>query len=798
MLHIFLFVLFFAVGSAIIFLLYKKKLNNWKDNLIRQLDAFEVSGLSDDLSGSDKALEIPAELEVVSKRIEKLAQTYNHRDANVASISQSDTLVSKLRKKLDDLYIVNELGQKVTSSLDLQETFDHLSNTINSMMDAAVLELNVLNSTSGKWKIYSSLGNSETEFFESYNHFSAWSYKNNREVFLENAEEHFERYVFQPLTMKDGRMVKSIMVFPILNKDEVSGILTMMSFRKNSFDEYHQNIIRYLLGYISVAIQNSITHEELFVTKQRAERSEKFMQQFLANMSHEIRTPINAVTGMTGLLLQKNPAPDQLKYLESIRNASDSLLIIINDILDLSKIEAGKIEIEKIDMSVEAVVENVIEIIHFKAEEKGLLLEYKVDKKISPVLIGDPTRLTQILLNLIGNAVKFTSKGRIKLDVLRVGNTEKAVSLNRQKLETLQFSVSDTGIGMTKEEQEKLFQDYIQAGSDTTRRYGGTGLGLSISKQLVKLQNGDIEVRSRKNEGSVFVFTLTYPVSSNTTLIHKDQNVSEEMLIEMKGIKLLLADDNEYNRIVVKETLQLKIPEIIIDEALDGIEALSKAKDNSYDIILMDLVMPKMDGLEATRKIRNEFDSSKNKIPIVALTASVVRSEIDKSIAAGMNDFIPKPFKAHELISTIYRTVKKIDSRNIDVVEQEDIQNIKSNDPKNGSSIDISSIHEFTENDPVRFNRCVELFIKQVPENLNNINAAFSGQDYDKLRITTHNLKPQLRIAGLSEALELAEQIELSALSKEALSGMSEKIEKISSICRLAVKDMEKVKKQIQ
>ncbi|MBK7762109.1 MAG: response regulator [Bacteroidetes bacterium] len=699
------------------------------------------------------------------------------------SDEQTDSISTKssqqqLQKTLDDLYIVNELGQNITSSLNLQETFRLLYTTLNSMMDAAVVELRVLNTSSNTWKNFTSLQLNEEEKIKDYNNLARWCFANNREIFLADAEHDFARYVFEPLVLPDGRIAKSALVFPIVHDKVVSGTLCIVSFQQNTFNEYHQKIIRLLLGYITVAMQNAITHEELSITKQRAERSEKFMQQFLANMSHEIRTPINAVTGMTHLLLEKGPRNDQLKYLESIQNASESLLVIINDILDLSKIEAGKIEIEHIEFSVYNVVHTIKEIMQFKAEEKGLALHVEIDSNIPAVLIGDPTRLTQIILNLLGNAIKFTEKGSVKLSAKIFHAKTNEVKNVALKQVTLLFSIADTGIGMNALQQKKLFQDYVQASTETSRKYGGTGLGLSISKQLVQLQGGSIEVQSDENKGSVFSFTLPYQISENKQIAVIDQHLSNEMLLKLKGIKILIADDNEYNRIIARETLQLHLQNIEVDEAFDGQMALSMIQKQHYDVVLMDLVMPIMDGYEAMHMIRNELPASKNRIPVIALTASVVKSEIEKSKSAGMNGFIPKPFKSFELMGSVYNALFGLPVHQSS--KQSSMKNLKT--ITDGEFIDFTMLLDYAEGDQVRMQRFIELFLTKTPQRIELLKAALLENDYEQLRIISHSMKPQLKSCGAIQAYDFAETIENLSTEKKNLDELPLLVEQLDVV----------------
>ncbi len=383
------------------------------------------------------------------------------------------------------------------------------------------------------------------------------------------------------------------------------------------------------------------------IEKERAEASELAKQQFLANMSHEIRTPMNAIQGMTNILLRRNPSADQIEYLDGIKQSSDSLLAIINDILDLSKIEAGKITVEHIPFSVQDVMQNVRTIMHFKAEEKGLKLN-TVFKDENLHVIGDPSRLSQILINLVGNAIKFTEKGLVSMTVSIEQRTNEQTSVH--------FCVSDTGIGIDPDRIDKIFDSFEQAYVDTSRKFGGTGLGLSISKKLVSLQNGRIWVKSEKGIGSEFHFTIPYDVPSssdiNIAAADAERNVTEPLL----GARILLVEDNTFNAIVAQEELQDAIKGVVIDTAENGAIAVELLKAKPIDVILMDVQMPVMNGYEATQKIRN-LTSPKSKTPIIAMTANVMKEEIDRCFEAGMNDFIGKPFDITQLLHKLNEAI---------------------------------------------------------------------------------------------------------------------------------------------
>lgn len=380
--------------------------------------------------------------------------------------------------------------------------------------------------------------------------------------------------------------------------------------------------------------------EALIRAKVQAEQAAIAKSQFLSTMSHEIRTPMNAVIGFTHLLMQ-DPREDQKEYLKTLKFSAENLLVLINDILDFSKIEAGKIEFEEVEFSVRDLISNIKQATTQKASEKNIQLKLMIDDDIPEIVTGDPVRLGQILTNLVSNAVKFTTKGKVTICTTLISNNSSKTTIN--------FEVKDTGIGIPKEKQESIFESFTQASSDTTRKYGGTGLGLTITRRLLELQGSEIRLKSVEGEGSVFSFDLSF--GSSTRKISKSKTFHKMFKESLKGTRVLIAEDNQINVVLAKEFFRRW--DVDCDVAENGIIALQLVKTNDYDLILMDLQMPEMDGYETTEQIRKLNGTRYKELPIIALTASAMLNIQDKAFIIGMNDYISKPFNPDELYSKI-------------------------------------------------------------------------------------------------------------------------------------------------
>ncbi len=513
--------------------------------------------------------------------------------------------------------------------------------------------------------------------------------------------------------------------------------------------------------------------QEAEYQRRRAEQSERFEQQFLANMSHEIRTPMNAVVGMTNLLLQKNPRPDQLRYLDSIRQSSDALLVILNDILDISKIQAGRLELEWTELRVTEILDRVMTTLQFRAEEKGLEFRVECDPAIPPVLTGDPVRLQQILINLAGNAVKFTEKGQVSVSARMLTTTGNGCRML--------FEVRDTGIGMTPDQLAIVFESFRQASGETTRKYGGTGLGLSISKQLVELFGGRIEVESAPGAGSVFRFEISLDTGVAQS---KGETTAAEAAEALRGLRILLAEDNAFNRVVAVETLELLIPGVRVSAVENGREALEQVQAMPFDVVLMDVSMPVMDGLEATRAIR-ALPGPAGSIPVIAFTASVTKQEVTKCLSTGMNACVPKPFKEAELIGALMDIVVR--NRPQPITEAPESGPVAAPGPPPAAGVTLDFLEQLTGGNQARIRKYLGLYLESASASLPKMEAALAANDRDALRRAVHTIKPQLRMIGLAETAELAQEIETQVLEDSDPASLPEKVDRLLDAVRRSV-----------
>lgn len=396
----------------------------------------------------------------------------------------------------------------------------------------------------------------------------------------------------------------------------------------------------YVITFRDMSLQKA-AEEELRNAKQLAEDAAETKANFLATMSHEIRTPLNGVIGIATLLTDTDLDATQLDYVSTLRRSAEVLFSLINDILDFSKMDAGKLTLESIPFAPTALIHDLNSMFQSQFEQKQLTAAYHLDDKLPTWLLGDEYRLRQVLINLVGNALKFTEKGEVNVSVKLVG-----VLGNQCRV---RFSVQDTGIGISETAQARLFEAFTQADGSTTRQFGGTGLGLSISKKIIELMHGKLQLASTLGEGSRFFFDIMLTKTDSPISIPNHATVNTPVSVE--GKKLLLVEDNKINQLVAGKLLE-KFG-YAYDIAENGIEAVDKASSNHYDAILMDCQMPVLDGFEATKRIRHSEQAKSAHTPIIGLTANALEGDREKCLACGMDDFTTKPIKLEELASKL-------------------------------------------------------------------------------------------------------------------------------------------------
>ncbi|MDT0555951.1 response regulator [Patiriisocius hiemis] len=385
---------------------------------------------------------------------------------------------------------------------------------------------------------------------------------------------------------------------------------------------------------------------ELELAKEKAEKASLAKAQFLSTITHELRTPMYAVTGLTDLLMDENPTPNQKEHLNSLKFSGEYLLSLINNILDLNKLDANKVEVEKTTFSLEKRLKDVLIALKKSADDRNNVIKLEFDESIPKKLIGDPLKISQIFINLVGNSVKFTENGKV---TIRVKNKEKK---NNKIL--LLFEVEDNGVGISRKKQKSIFETFSQASLQVNRKFGGTGLGLSIVKNLLQLLDSKIHLESQLGKGSKFWFTINFGV---VELSEKEVHKKEEYVVDfskLKNKKILVVEDNKINQMITKKILEKN--NIICEVADNGLDAVKMVGDTKYDLILMDIHMPGISGVEATKKIRL-FNES---IPIIALTAVTIDENLDTFFEAGFNEIIPKPFKTNDFFEKIYKTLESV------------------------------------------------------------------------------------------------------------------------------------------
>lgn len=505
--------------------------------------------------------------------------------------------------------------------------------------------------------------------------------------------------------------------------------------------------------------------EQLNISEKKVKESAQLKENFMANMSHEIRTPMNAILGFTYLLQQKDLDEESKEFVQTIHKSGENLLSIVNDILDLSKIEAGLIRIENIPFSLRELLKSIELMFKPKALEKQLQFSLSTDESVPDVLEGDSTRLTQILVNLVGNALKFTNKGSVSINIKNNGITDNIFHSI--------ITVRDTGIGIAKEKLKLIFERFHQAEDSVTRKYGGTGLGLSIVRDLVLLQKGSIDVESEPGNGTVFIIKIPFKISADkiSVIVPSVKTINP---FYSNSSAILVVEDNEINQSLIKHLF--KSWQLNYDLAKNGKEAIDKLKINKYELILMDIQMPEMDGYTATQEIRQNL---KLTTPIIAMTAHAFASEKVKCLNLGMNEYISKPIEEEQL----QQLIGKYTSLNTDVEKLKKTELPAIN--KEYKYIDLHYMKEIS-NGNIEYEKTVtEQFIEAIPLDLQMMQRAWHEKNINDLRQLAHNMKTTVSVMGLNNSLQpFLEVIEYENLNEVSFKNM---FSSIKQICEASV-----------
>ncbi len=661
----------------------------------------------------------------------------------ITARKEAEELAYQQQKRMRDIY---QITSDITGDIS-----DRIKKVIEKATLALGMDLGILSKISGNNYLIkehfdsASLLNPNQRVFPLANTLCSITYGENGIVAIDSlAASPYENH-----STVSNIPVASYIGVPIWKDGLKYGTLSFSSQHplKDEISQADQDFVQLLGQWIGAAIDRRTFEREIVVAKEKAEEASKAKAHFLSTMSHEIRTPLNAVVGIAYLLLQQDPKPEQIKNLQTLQFSANNLLALINDILDFSKIESGKIEIERIEYDIKLMLERLYAMLEFKAVEKNIDLGMHISPALPVKVKGDPTRLNQIITNLVSNAIKFTEIGGVNISVDVMEETTKNIAVK--------ITVTDTGIGIPKEKLHNIFDSFTQASADTSRKYGGTGLGLSISKKLAEMQGGNITVESTLGKGSAFTVHLTMEKASSNSPAEKAE-VFEWENFDISGSVVLLVEDNEVNQLVAKQFLKNK--EIKVDVANNGMVALEKIKSMDYDLVLMDLQMPEMDGYEAAAKIRSFKERYFQEIPIIALTASTMSEVRRRVLESGMNDYISKPFVPDTFYNCLYKFIKKSPRNKLDNPTEE-IEPVL---------IEFDKVFEFAFGE-MSFYR--ELLGKIKDEFITfkfQFAEAVATKDIEKIGFLKHRLSSSLKILGLMELENNIDSVQTMASNEAA------------------------------
>ncbi|HXD77278.1 MAG TPA: PAS domain S-box protein [Puia sp.] len=596
--------------------------------------------------------------------------------------------------------------------------------------------------------------------------------RNLAEFIPEKHRPRFDEEYLQPVRVSNGAVSGE---FCVLSKAGEEIYLLYKNYRREE-----PGAEPYVIGFSQDITDRIKMEKELRFTKQLTDEIARAKESFLAHMSHEIRTPMSGILGIASLLSKTQLNAQQRNYLQLIQESANNLLVIVNDILDLEKIVAGKLQLETIPFKIVNKIATTIQSFIYRAEEKELGLIFQNFIPADLVVKGDPYRLTQVLNNILSNALKFTETGHITIVTgIRDNSSDEIVA---------EITVSDTGIGIVKERLSTIFEPFEQADATISRKYGGTGLGLAICKNMIEMQNGELLVASEEGKGSTFTILLPYQLSIDMT---PDNEIRQEIDFKSLGPrKVLVAEDVELNQFLARHILESWDFQVVI--AGNGLEAIEHLGKAAFDFILMDVQMPEMDGIEATQHIRGLADPVKANIPIIALTANALKGDSEKYLAAGMTDYLAKPFDEERLFRVISRNLAPIAASH----GTSSSGNIKADTFKNNNTImsspnprlyDLTMVQSVSGGDEGFIKKMVALFIETVPQNLQELKTALAAENWEQVAKTAHKLKSTIDSMGIKSIRDQIRAVEANAKQMQAVADIPGLVDTIDNTIRECV-----------
>ncbi|MBK8905655.1 MAG: response regulator [Anaerolineaceae bacterium] len=675
------------------------------------------------------------------------------------TLAENVRLVREMRRQTTEMTLLAEIGNDILATLDLGVLLGRITAHARELLSANNCAIYLLRPEAQKLSLIACAGSipDEVKAFEPRLGQGIIGYvaqTGEAEIVSDTSTD--PRRVTLPNVSASSRAEK-LMVAPLFSRQEVIGVMSIWRPAGEApFDAADLHVLERLSRQASIAINNARLYEETAAARAAAVSANEAKSAFLATMSHEIRTPMNAVIGMTSLLLATEQTAEQREFTETIRRSGEMLLLLINDILDFSKIEAGQLELEERPFDLRDAVETALELIAMPAEDKGLRLSYTISPGTPPTLVGDVTRLRQILINLLSNAIKFTETGEVAVavDAVPPATPDEPFEVH--------FAVRDTGIGIPQDRMDRLFRSFSQVDASTTRTYGGTGLGLAICKRLCQLMGGDIAVTSEVGQGSTFAFTiraaaglaLVEPVSSPEQ--PRRDSEFDSTMGQRLPLRILLADDNSTNqKLGVRLLQQLGYR---ADVAGNGLEVVTAVQRQPYDVVLMDVQMPVIDGLEAARQIRQ---MPLRQPYLIATTADVLMDKRSTCEAAGMNDFLSKPIRVPALMAALARAAGSAEPPAPTEAEAAPLQ--ADDGPTAVDPAALDRLQAIMGGELRYLHELIHSFLEEAPQLITQMQQGVAAQDATAVRLAAHSLKSNVADFGAREVHKLTRQIETLA-----------------------------------